>query len=97
MQEKRAPLQRAHKAWNGNRAVVEIANAAEAATRHKMNLARTSVNARVATGTLVPLDTVSAERWRRLSDNAVEPNGYFLPEWELAVNATAQGRTDVTR
>jgi CelD/BcsL family acetyltransferase involved in cellulose biosynthesis len=76
--------------------VVEIANAAEAATRHKMNLARTSVNARVATGTLVPLDTVSAERWRRLSDNAVEPNGYFLPEWELAVNATAQGRTDVS-
>ena len=76
--------------------MVEIANAAEAATRGEMNFARTSVNAHVATKTLALLDTVSAERWRRLSDNAVEPNGYFLPEWELAVNATAQGRTNVS-
>jgi len=27
---------------------------------------------------------------------AVEPNGYYLPDWELAVNATARGRNDVS-
>ena len=25
---------------------------------------------------------------------AAEPNGYYLPEWELAVNASARGRAD---
>ena len=25
---------------------------------------------------------------------AAEPNGYYLPEWELAVNASARGRVD---
>lgn len=95
MQEKRAPLCRAQKAWNGNRAVVEIANAAEAATRREVSFARENANSISAAEALVPLDSINAERWRRLSDNAVEPNGYFLPEWKLAVNATAQGRTDV--
>jgi CelD/BcsL family acetyltransferase involved in cellulose biosynthesis len=45
---------------------------------------------------LVPLETVAADRWRRLSEDAIEPNGYYLPEWKLAVNATAQGRTNVS-
>ncbi len=31
-------------------------------------------------------------QWRALSMRAVEPNGYYLPEWELAVNASARGR-----
>ena len=76
--------------------MVEIANAAEAATRREMHFARESANNHFASDALVPLHAVSAERWRRLSDNAIEPNGYFLPEWELAVNATAQGRANVS-
>src|SRR5204862_6319038 len=42
---------------------------------------------------LPPLATVSADSWRMLADRAVEPNGYYLPDWELAVDASARGRT----
>ncbi|WGD55631.1 GNAT family N-acetyltransferase [Bradyrhizobium sp. CB1650] len=44
--------------------------------------------------TLVPLASVDIGQWRALAQQAVEPNGYYLPAWELAVSATAQGRTD---
>lgn len=44
----------------------------------------------------MPLDTVEPDRWQHLSDSAIEPNGYYLPEWKLAVNEFAQGRTDVS-
>ena len=48
-----------------------------------------------------------ATHWRRSrrlprshgarSPNApIEPNGYYLPDWELAVNASARGRTGVS-
>jgi CelD/BcsL family acetyltransferase involved in cellulose biosynthesis len=40
-----------------------------------------------------PLADVSARQWRALSERAIEPNGYYLPEWSLAVNAFARGRT----
>lgn len=33
-------------------------------------------------------------QWRALAQRAIEPNGYYLPGWELAVSATARGRTD---
>jgi len=42
---------------------------------------------------LIPVTAVPAEAWRALSVRAIEPNGYYLPEWALAVNATAPGRT----
>ena len=42
----------------------------------------------------MPLAGVSAAQWRSLSERAAEPNGYYLPEWELAVNASARGRLD---
>jgi CelD/BcsL family acetyltransferase involved in cellulose biosynthesis len=42
---------------------------------------------------LLPLTFVDAEAWRRLSLRAIEPNGYYLADWELAVNASAPGRT----
>jgi CelD/BcsL family acetyltransferase involved in cellulose biosynthesis len=41
---------------------------------------------------LTPLAELSAAQWRALSERAVEPNGYYLPEWELAVHASARGR-----
>jgi len=40
-----------------------------------------------------PLTAVGASEWRALAERAVEPNGYYLPDWELAVNASARGRT----
>ena len=43
-------------------------------------------------GALTPLADISASHWRALSMRAVEPNGYYLPEWELAVNASAPRR-----
>jgi CelD/BcsL family acetyltransferase involved in cellulose biosynthesis len=59
-----------------------------------------AVNARARTGAAslpgdapIPLAAVAVSHWRALSERAVEPNGYYLPGWELAVNASAQGRT----
>jgi CelD/BcsL family acetyltransferase involved in cellulose biosynthesis len=43
-----------------------------------------------------PLTTVAASQWRALAERAVEPNGYYLADWELAVNASARGRTGVS-
>ena len=40
-----------------------------------------------------PLTEVSLDQWRALAERAIEPNGYYLPAWELAVNASARGRT----
>jgi CelD/BcsL family acetyltransferase involved in cellulose biosynthesis len=41
----------------------------------------------------IPLISVSAAQWAALGERAIEPNAYYLPDWELAVNATAPGRT----
>jgi hypothetical protein len=42
---------------------------------------------------LGPLTSVPVSQWLALAERAIEPNGYYLPAWELAVNATAPGRT----
>jgi hypothetical protein len=42
------------------------------------------------------LASIPVEEWRALAERAVEPNGYYLPAWELAVNASARGRTGVS-
>ncbi|MCF2524325.1 GNAT family N-acetyltransferase [Bradyrhizobium sp. G127] len=79
--------------------MVEIADAAQAAARSEAGFARAQAGADRPAGTaatLPPLDTIAAERWRTLADNAIEPNGFYLPEWELAVNAFAQRRTGVS-
>lgn len=44
----------------------------------------------------VPLVAIDAGQWRALAQRAVEPNGYYLPAWELAVSATARGRMDAS-
>jgi hypothetical protein len=41
---------------------------------------------------LTPLEAVAPGQWRALAGRAAEPNGYYLTDWELAVNATARGR-----
>ena len=78
--------------------VVEIANSAV--------VHRTAVNdviAKHAQATALlggkacaPLTTVAASQWRALAERAIEPNGYYLADWELAVNASARGRTGVS-
>jgi hypothetical protein len=45
---------------------------------------------------LAPLASIAASQWRGLSERAVEPNGYYLADWELAVNASSSGRTGVS-
>ena len=45
------------------------------------------------TRAIVPLSDIAAEPWQALSDRAVEANGYYLPGWELAANASARGCT----
>ncbi len=42
------------------------------------------------------LSAIPLADWRALGARAIEPNGYFLPEWTRAVDATARGRTDVS-
>jgi len=42
---------------------------------------------------LRPLTAVPLSQWRRLSECVIEPNGYYLPSWEMAVDAFASGRT----
>jgi hypothetical protein len=67
------------------RALVRAASDNDAATRRAIG----------PTTTAIPLDTVPAGDWRALAQRALEPNGYYLPDWELAVNASARGRTGV--
>jgi CelD/BcsL family acetyltransferase involved in cellulose biosynthesis len=43
-----------------------------------------------------PLVDIPASEWQALAERAIEPNGYYLPAWELAVNASARGRTGVS-
>jgi CelD/BcsL family acetyltransferase involved in cellulose biosynthesis len=45
---------------------------------------------------LAPLAAVAVSQWRALAERANEPNGYYLPDWALAVNASARDRTGVS-
>ena len=78
--------------------VVDIAN--PAAARRESTRNATAERSRAAASpdsvVLAPLAAISADRWRALADRAVEPNGYYLPEWALAVDATARSRTNVS-
>jgi len=76
--------------------VVEIADIALA--RRAPATVAADIRARQAASEngFLPLTDVAAEAWRALAARAIEPNGYYLPEWELAVNASAVGRTDTS-
>lgn len=79
--------------------MVEITDTAPAAaSRSEVNFARADKVERFSRtkAGLAPLATVAIDRWQRLSDCAVEPNGYYVPEWETSVNTFAQGRTSVS-
>ena len=74
--------------------MVEIANSASVG-RASLNrdVAGTRPQADAASpggDAFTALTAVAASRWRELAERAVEPNGYYLPGWELAVNAFAK-------
>lgn len=68
-----------------HRAAINPASANEAASLRARNAADSAP--------LVPVASIDPSRWQALSERAIEPNGYYLPGWELAVSATARGRT----
>ena len=72
--------------------VVDIAEAAVVRRASNKDATRTSGPIVNANGGLTPLADISALPWRALAERAVEPNGYYLPDWELAVDASARGR-----
>jgi CelD/BcsL family acetyltransferase involved in cellulose biosynthesis len=45
---------------------------------------------------LAPLAALPHADWLSLAEHATEPNGYYLPDWEGAVDATARGRGKVS-
>src|SRR3954451_24418401 len=74
--------------------VVDIAHSA--AARHAAGRAatgRTLTDATPCSDLPTPLAAMEAEPWRELSRRVIEPNGYYLADWQMAVNATARGRT----
>jgi CelD/BcsL family acetyltransferase involved in cellulose biosynthesis len=73
-----------------------VANIAERMVVRRASIEdATAAPARLPGGgaTLIALEDVSVTAWHALSERAVEANGYYLPEWELAVSASARGRT----
>jgi CelD/BcsL family acetyltransferase involved in cellulose biosynthesis len=84
----------------GNGDVVEIANsAAVGRASPKRDAAGAAPQAEITSpggDAFAALSAIAPSRWRELAERAVEPNGYYLPGWELAVNASATGRTGVS-
>jgi CelD/BcsL family acetyltransferase involved in cellulose biosynthesis len=78
--------------------VVELANPATVRRGSTRNATagRSRAGASPDSSALAPLASIAADRWRALADRAVEPNGYYLPDWALAINASARGRTGVS-
>jgi len=76
----------------GNGEVAEIAQTSVVRRGSPKDAARARAPAAKPARALTPLADISAAQWRALSERAAEPNAYYLPEWELAVHASARGR-----
>jgi CelD/BcsL family acetyltransferase involved in cellulose biosynthesis len=79
--------------------VVEIANSAmvgRASVKDAIERRPQAGAASADVRAFAPMTTLVASQWRELAERAVEPNGYYLPDWELAVNASARGRNDAS-
>jgi len=63
---------------------------------HQAAIEPASAKNAAASPALVPLTSIEPCQWRALAQRATEPNGYYLPGWELAVSATARGRTSAS-
>jgi CelD/BcsL family acetyltransferase involved in cellulose biosynthesis len=77
--------------------VVDIVDLAvvRRASVHDAAAARTRATSARPQG-LTPLAEIDSDAWRALAARVTEPNGYYLPDWELAVNASVAGRTGVS-
>lgn len=91
-----APRARFNHRERGNGDVVEIADTALVRSNSVISGKRPPAEAvpRDSDG-LAPLTALAASQWRALAARAIDPNAYYLPDWELAVNASARGRTGV--
>jgi hypothetical protein len=76
--------------------VAEIANPATVARASRRDATLRHSQANASPGALPPLASVAVEGWRALADRAIEPNGYYLPGWALALDASARDRTNIT-
>jgi CelD/BcsL family acetyltransferase involved in cellulose biosynthesis len=78
--------------------VVEIANSAVARRASASDFVDQGLQAAASPSgeALGSLTAVPASAWRTLTERAIEPNGYYLPDWALAVDASARGRTGVS-
>ncbi|MEA2881030.1 MAG: hypothetical protein QOH32_249, partial [Bradyrhizobium sp.] len=47
-------------------------------------------------GTLPALSSIANDRWQALAAGACEPNAFYLPDWALAIDALAHGRTGLS-
>ncbi|MET4150222.1 GNAT family N-acetyltransferase [Bradyrhizobium sp. RT7b] len=63
---------------------------------HQAAINPASARAAAATRALVPLTSIDPGQWRALAQRVIEPNGYYLPGWELAVSEAARGRADAS-
>ena len=52
--------------------------------------------ARPGSDALPKLASVDIESWRALAGEACEPNGFYLADWALAIDAFARGRTGLS-
>ena len=76
----------------GNGEVAEIAEPAVARHASPKDAAPARALAGKPADALMRLADISAPQWRALAMRAAEPNGYYLPDWELAIDASARGR-----
>ena len=76
--------------------MAEIANPATVARASRRDATSRHSPAKASRGGLTPLASVAIDGWRGLAGRAIEPNGYYLPGWALAIDATARGRTNVS-
>ena len=76
--------------------MAEIANPATVVRASRRDAKPGRSQAKASPGAPAPLSSVAVEGWRALADRAIEPNGYYLPEWALAIDGSARGRTNVS-
>src|SRR5689334_22102697 len=88
---RRTPVQRRPPVAHGDFA--DVAELSDTVLVHRASQ-RDAAATHAASNPLAPLATVNPDAWRALAERAVEPNGYYLPDWALALDASARDRTD---
>src|SRR4051794_40667512 len=84
---------RALEVADGEADVVEIADIVLGRRASVADAADSPAHQTASEGGIRPLTEVDPGAWGILAARAIEPNGYYLPAWERAVNASAIGRT----